>query len=280
MSRTERVGTGPTDETFESVYDALETERRRTEAERRAFDAFADRVADVQPSGARRGSDPDRGGTAAASAIAAPELTFVSAPSAAASPLEAVRTAYEETVMSLPFYEEEYGDTYDESLREEFGPDVAAALTQRSAFSPTVKRVLLAKAEEARSERELLLESCERERKSIEDAADALLPVAEGLRSLEAIGFDAAEPSALDAYGARLSALRDTCERVAAARQATIREHRATYGRATDTLDLCEYLYQPLPSTFPVLNACGALTRRIEDCGGQLELAFDPERPA
>jgi hypothetical protein len=191
-----------------------------------------------------------------------------------------VRTAYEETVMSLPFYDEEYGDTYGESLREEFGPDVAAALTRRSAFSSTVKRVLLAKAEEARSERELLVASCERERESLEEAANALLSVAEGLRSLEAVGFDAADPNALDAYGTRLSALRDTCERVAAARQATIRQHRATYGRATDRLDLCEYLYRPLPSTFPVLNACGALTRRIENCEGRLELAFDPERSA
>jgi hypothetical protein len=52
MSRTERAGTGVTDETFESAYAALETERRRTEAERRAFDAFADRVADVRTSGA------------------------------------------------------------------------------------------------------------------------------------------------------------------------------------------------------------------------------------
>lgn len=113
-------------ETFASLRTSLQTERRRTAAERRAFETFADRVEEVNCSNTGSKVPPDCG------MQDGPTATLVASGHTdldGDGPTEAIQSAYEETVMAVSFYDEEYGDDYVESLRAEFGPEVATSLT-------------------------------------------------------------------------------------------------------------------------------------------------------
>jgi len=263
----------PLDEAFDSIYRVLHRERTRTEAEREAFKQFARRINDLQPSDTSSSITPteDTVETAGESRMLKPRT--LSTPSATEH-LAVIRDAYEETVMSVPFYEAEYGDTYQESLREEFGPDIATALTQGHGFGLTLKRTLLSKIEEAQVERETLVETCDRERESIEEAAAVMKPVDKELSGLKSVSPDGLGFGALEAHRAQLLSLKDRCEQAATARQATIQHHRREYSLPVEASGVCGYLYEPLDPVYPVLTLCSELAQRIEKHRRQVEHAM------
>jgi hypothetical protein len=88
-----------------------------------------------------------------------------------------VREAYESTVMAVPHYDEEYDDTYAESLGAEFDPHVAVALTEGSAFDRRCKDALLSAVAEARTARRSLLAAVDDEAESLSTMADRLADV-------------------------------------------------------------------------------------------------------
>lgn len=273
MSGTATVGDGPLNEVFDSVRESLSAEQKRTEIERDAFEEFATRITDLQSSSepfapnAAHKEPQDAGGAVAL------QSQPVTEPSAT-DELATIRNAYEETVMSVPFYEAEYGDTYEESIRAEFGPDIATALTQSDSLSSVAKQVLLAKIEQARTEREELIETCEREHASVDEAATVLKPIDEELQSVESTSFDDHGFGALEAQRTRLLTLKDKCEQAAATRQATIHRHRTKYSLPVDAPDICVYLYEEFETAYPILCLCSDLARRIENCRQQVESAL------
>lgn len=246
-------------ETFAELRASLRAERRRTVAERRAFETFADRVDDVEFAGA----NPDT--SLAGGAGGGHGATVVSAGRARAAtddPTERIRRAYEETVMSISFYDEEYGDDYVESLRAEFGPAVATALTDPGCVGPATKTALTAATERAVREREQLVETCEREREFVDDAADTLQPIA-----AELDGFASPTPErdpfgTLEARWNRLAVFRERCETAAADRQAAIKEQRSRHDLPVDAPDICAYFYESQNSAYPVLALCTELAQR------------------
>ena len=262
MVATSTLEEQPLDETFDSLYQVLRRERTRTETEREAFEAFADRIIDLRPTGASPSTTPT-GETLRTTGTGETLISRVSSTAATTDHLAVIRDAYKKTVMSVPFYEAEYGDTYEESLREEFGSDIATALTQGSGFSPAAKRVLLAKVEKARAERDALIETCDREHESIEEAAAVLTPIDEELRSFESIPLNHQEFDALEVHRDRLLTLKDECEQAATTRQATIQDHRREYTLPLEAPDICAYLYKPLEPDYPVLSLCSELAHQI-----------------
>jgi hypothetical protein len=273
MSATATGVEGTLCEVVDSVCETLRVELDRTRAERDALDELATKITDLQSSSnpvtsaSKRCADSSMGGALAQ------HTHSVSGPPVA-DELAAIRNAYEATVMSVPFYDAEYGDTYEESIRAEFGPDIATALTRTDTLNPVAKQVLLAKIEQSCNERDVLLETCEREQESVESTASVLEPIDEELRSIERISFQAQEFGQLEAHRTRLLTIEDTCEGAARDRQATIHEHRTAYNHSIDPTDIYEYLYDSFEVRYPLLSLCTELARRIEQSRRQVETAM------
>ena len=266
----------------------LRVERRRVVDEREAFRGFRGRVSSIpseDPSvGPSDAASPDAfGGGALGGATPDPGSVRASP----GSRLVAVRDAYRATVMSVPHYEAEYDDTYERSVAEEFGPELAYALTRTDSFHEQYKRSLLSAAETAVQEREAFLDALESETESVERADSRLDPVRTEIEAIadelgddgegddSGEGGDAASAGfgALDACRTRVGTLRDDCDRIAARRQRVLAEHdrRLALG---DELDLPEYCYQDLAVTYPVLAAVGAVGDQIEGLRGRIERAM------
>ena len=273
MSSKATGGDPPPGEVLESIRRSLQAEQNRTKKERAAFKEFATRITDLQLATKPSSPSSEHNEFRETSGAVAIQSQPISEPSTT-NKLTAIRNAYEETVMSVSFYEDEYGDTYEESIQEEFGADIATTLTQSNSLSPVAKQVLLAKIEQARTDREVLIETCERERESVDEAAAVLQPIDEELQSAESIAFANQGFGALEAHRSRLFVLEDKCEHAAATRQATIHRHRTEYSHPVNPPDICAYLYDEFETAYPVLGLCSELARRIGNCRQQVEHAM------
>lgn len=273
MSVIATVRDRPLSEVVDSIRQSLHAEQKRTEIERNAFEKFATRITDLQSSSKPFTPSADQGEFQDTSGTVALKSQPVSEPSPT-DELATIRNAYQETIISVPFYEVEYGDTYEESIRVEFGPDIAIALTQSDSLSPVAKQALFAKIEQARSEREVLIETCEREFASVDEAASVLKPIDEELQSVESISFDDHGFGALEAHWTRLLILKDKCEHATIIRQATIHPHPTECSLPVDAPDICVYLYEKFETSYPILCLCADLARRIEDSRQQIEHAM------
>jgi hypothetical protein len=243
---------------------ALRAERRRTADEVQALRSFETRVRDIETTARVAAGRP----AARANVVAG-----------GTDGLEAVRDAYEATVMAVPHYESEYDDSYVESLAAEFSPDLAAALTDGTRFNARCKDALISAVDGSRSARGRLLELLAAESDSLEAAAETLRPLSAELSDLEDRAVGTAPYGMLDAYGARLAVLDRKCETVAETRQATLFEQRRTSGLPTDAPDVPQYVYQTLPFDYPVMATvadCSAAIGRLRD---DVDAAMDAAGP-
>lgn len=224
------------------VRDPLSTaervvERERTEAtaERDAFETFADRLAAIE----------------AASSTTIPGQTATMAGQMAGSgQIERVRTAYRETVMDVPHYDEVYGEPLIENLTAEFGPDIAAGVRvdDRTSFTRPYKTALRTAATRAARERQSLVTTLDRERQSITRAHTDITDL---LATVETTPLP--ERSRED--------FSDRLDRIARERQETLRARQSL--PHLDGHSLCEYLYQREPWTYPVLTAVTRLREAV-----------------
>ncbi|WP_247001405.1 DUF7260 family protein [Halosolutus gelatinilyticus] len=224
----------------------LRTERRWTVDEKSAFETFRERLRSVPTAPSRTRTGPG--------ALVEP---------AGGRGLADVRDAYESTVMAMPHYDAEYGDSYEESIDAEFGSGVAAALAAGTALDPQCKRALLAQTVQAIEERDRFREQLETERTSVRSAATRLAPIREELSAFDADALSSEPFGSLDARRTRLVLLEGRCEEIVADRQASIRETRRSVP-LPDGEDLQRYLYRELPVAFPVLSAVTTATEELE----------------
>ena len=185
-----------------------------------------------------------------------------------------VRDAYEETLLSVPHYDEEYDETYLQSVAEEFGPDLATALVERSILDDQLKTALVSAAREAQAPREALLTALDTEAESLETARTRLRPIVEELAEVTASPLTDVEFETLDAYRARLPVLGEHCDELAARRQSTLREQRHELWLPVGGPDVATYAYQPLEARYPVLSAVTAVAKRIEKTRTAVERAM------
>lgn len=126
-------------------------ERKRTQAERDAFNTFIERV---------QAMDTDH------HSVSHPQQMPVQS-SSDTNHLQQVRDAYATTVMAVPHYEEDYDDILDESMTEEFDEEIAVAVSSGQQLSPPLKRHLLQAASAACERRTKFLKVLEQEKSSI-----------------------------------------------------------------------------------------------------------------
>ena len=236
----------------------LRRERRRTVDEREAFAAFREAVVDV-PAERDRPTSPV---TPTAPLSPTSPVPSSGPQTGTGGGTAAVRDAYERTVMAVPHYEEEYGDSTAESLAAEFCPEAATGLVEFARLTPWLKRGVVDGAETARLERERFVEGLDAEADSLCGSEDRLAAVHGEVGSL------ADEPvpdfGAQDAVRARLGVLADRCDAVAADRQAALREWQERFDAPVAVPDLPRYLYADLDATYPVLATVAAVGERVD----------------
>ncbi|WP_251343490.1 DUF7260 family protein [Haloplanus halophilus] len=236
---------------IEAARAAVAEERSCVRAEHDAFEAFERRVADF---------------SAVAASTSPPLLTD---PQPTGRSLERVRSAYEETVMSVPHYQAEYGDTVAESLAVEFGEDLAAALVGGTALTPEFREAVRAAADAARQEREEFLGVLDREDASLARAATDLAEVRADLDALDDRPLSDRTFDDLRSLWEAVGDVEARIEGVAMRRQETIRGHRGDLpGVPTD---LAEYLYADLPVRYPVLSSVADLGTAVDRAGRRIE---------
>lgn len=247
---------------LEAAEAELGRERRRVTDELEALETFENRVRSI--------------GTTTPSPVGHDRAVLGT--TASVGSLDRVREAYESTVMSVPHYADEYGDTYRWSLGEEFTPDLAVALTNGESFDERHKRTLLSAIEGSKSARETLLAELGAERESLADATETLLEIAEEIEELSTIPLEKRSFGALDAYHSRLGVLETKCETVSDRRQQAVFEQRRTGWLPTDVADIATYLYQDLDVTYPVMSSVAVLVEGLCDFRLQVERAMSGRR--
>lgn len=215
---------------IETALERTADERTVVEDEREAFEAFADAVQSIDTERPANGTP---------------------APAVRASPTGAaeVRTAYRETVMSVTGRQEETEQLVTE-LAAEFGEDIAAQLAPDSptAFTDTLKQVIVAAADRGRSKRAILLDGLDGEREDLTAAQETLETLVANLDSSRV-------PSWYQ------STVNERLETLADQRQTSLSRRRSKLKR--DGHELCEYLYRDEAWTYPVLTAVTRVRRSM-----------------
>lgn len=201
-------------------------ERAEVSDELEAFEAFRERLAGIDPAPS---TPPDR-------------ATQISGRASTTDRVDRVRTAYRETVLSMPHYDDAYDEPLVEHLANEFGAEVADGIRPDSSVSFTVpyKNTLEAKATRAVRRREDFLETLDGEARSLESARADLSEV-----------FAALDTTIIPEW--HCESFTEQLDAVAERRQQTIQE-RDSIPRF-DEHSLCAYLYDDEPWRYPVLTA-------------------------
>jgi hypothetical protein len=182
-----------------------DTEHRLLRDERAALESFSARLENIEPKAVSY-SSPRPGAVRTPGSPAGGER------------LAAVRDAYRETVMSVNHYDEEYGESFEQHVYNEFGPDLAAALERGSMFPSPVHRRLQTGVAEAVEGRTRVLELLATERDGLRAIRAGLVPACEKLNKIRACPFNRWTTAALHTEYNRVEAARDRCERLAAER--------------------------------------------------------------
>jgi ABC-type transporter Mla subunit MlaD len=230
--------------TIDRALIRVEEEIDIVEAERDAFARFLARLEDASAT-AFDATGPTTGGGSTA-------LTTGEARQSAE--LRQIRQAYRETVMALPHYEREYGDTLRESLAEELGETLAGHLVDGQVLAPPVREALVAAVERARNDRGNFRRLLRRERESLETVASELNDIEARLVELDARISTASESKHLATVDSTLAEMEQKCTDLATARQETIHGRTARQVSGIDGCSLVGYLYGGLETATPALS--------------------------
>ena len=213
-----------------TALEHVQREQAEIDAERAAFEHFAERVATIAPVVTTDG----------------PQLL---ARDHEREKRAAVREAYEETVMAVDHYDDVYGEPLLVNVAGELSAEIAEGLRDEAGlpFTEHLQSLILAAADDAVERREGFQERLENERDSIEAADEALREVTD---SLDGTGLPQWYRPSFDEH----------LDEVVADRQERL-QTRAAYRRTGH--DLCEYIYDEEPWTYPVLTAVARLRNSV-----------------
>lgn len=178
--------------------------------------------------------------------------------------LHAVKRAYESTVMAVAHFEQDYDETYRESVRLEFGANLEGALVDGIAFTRRDKEVLLSAIANAHHERERLLSALATERESLQEATESLSPLISETAAISNQSFETCSLGTIDAYRARVAALETNCTDLVETRQQVLVEQQDQFARHINGVDIPAYLYGELTVKHPIVAGAATVLDRIE----------------
>lgn len=221
--------------------------------EKEAFEAFLNRLNEVQTNG-RVTTRTDCAPTA---------LTALD--SSTPTTLQPIRQAYCETVMQVPHYEQEYGDTLRESLIAELGETVATYVVNGRILSPMVRDALRQATERCVDEREEFLRLLRQESESLDTIATELNDIEGCITELDD-RIDAANTSAqLARIDKRLRYTEGRCSDLATRRQERIHNRSNIQFSGIDSTSLSQYLYTGMKTVTPALGDITSCLDTIQD---------------
>ena len=241
---------------LKEAHRCLDVECQRIDEEIQAFQTFIERLEAIRPHSVSNEQHPPL------------RTRTMTAPDSAAR----VQAAYEDTVMAVSHYEQEYGETYAESLREELTPEVATALTQQSAFDRACKQATVTAAREATHKRQLLRESLKTEREAIKTGKNALVPIADQLMEYRTVTPTGVADATLDGYLRRLDVLEERCQELIDQRQ-DIRVAQRNRLRLSRPCPDIAYVYRELDVDYPLMAATATLIDEIQRLQGRFRRA-------
>jgi len=264
----EPTSAGPTtgDRRTHAAIERAEVERERIEEKVAAFEAFGERVREVSADAGQRASASAKsptarsmGSTLAAGAASAGRATGTGT---ATSSAETVREAFAETV--LPHADAE---TLAEAMADELSSELAAALSPAAGgFAPGLKGQLVSRVEARQTECGLLADAIESERDRVRAVADELEAITDWLTAADEtpllqLGFEE-----LRQRHDRLTAFRETCDRIASERQSAVRGTRKDGLTGIRESELLDHLYGGFEDDHPVLADLARLDAALADC--------------
>lgn len=228
--------------------DEVETEIREVKHERDGFRAFRTRIESLPA-------------TTEATVGRSNSLQILDTRDA---PISLIRSAFEETVLTLPHYREAYGDDVDTNLALELDPELVAGLHHQVALTPVLKRTLRVEAREATANREGLLAELRAERNALNRVESDVDGVLSELRSMNRRPLKRKDFAQLRSDHVRLVDLRDELRSISEERQTQIHRMHRKFRLSFDEPTLQEYLYQGRDVTYPILATLVRLDRMIE----------------
>lgn len=220
-----------------ALYTA-ENERRSVAAEQKAFSEFASGVQSLSTAQQTTG-----GGV----------IARISDAGAAGCQLKKVREQYRESVMSLPDYDSEYGETFEEHFAAEFGHEIASVVLNGQQLNKPVKHLLVQQARESGQHRQQLLDGLELEERSLHEARAHLEPIDAFLIDVKPNRLRTMTIPELVEIDDEIRKWQTQSESLLRTRQREIQTVNRRVGSGTENL-LQEYLYQHHKVTFPVLH--------------------------
>lgn len=261
---TERFTGTETATTFDRrTPDAVEraaSERDRINEKVAAFGEFRERVADVPTDASGRGG---RGGrTTQSGQSAGGALAMGTTASSSTDGAATVREAFGETV--LPYADAE---SIQEAMADELSPELTAALSPAAGgFSTGLQRQLVSRADQRHTECRLLADGIEGEYERVRAVADELDEILGWLTTADETALLQLGFEELRARHDRLAEFRETCDRLAAERQAAIRETRNDGLTGIREAELIDHLYGEFSDAHPVLADLAELDALLSDC--------------
>ncbi|WP_143423241.1 DUF7260 family protein [Halegenticoccus soli] len=213
-------------------------ERGRTNDERQAFEAFIQRVKSLSPAE----SSPSPGG-----------IQIRTEDTQDRDGLEPVRQAYRETVMATPHYNDDYDESLETNLREEFSDEIAVAVVESGDFTPQLKRALVEKGIKSRKERKMLLQALDAEADELEAAQQLLRRIVRTCEAIQSRQLELRSYDELTSTWQRLDSLEANCIDCLYDRQQSIHDGHVLGHRRANSDTIHAYLYGDLDETYPIL---------------------------
>jgi len=263
---------------------ACREERRRVLDERDGFEAFADRVAEMDTVPVPTESTPSGvpAGTLDGIDSAGNGVPPGGGPSGGDVTLRRVLAAYDDTVLSLSHYRDEYDETAAESLAAELGPDTATALATDGGLSSGAKSALVDRSQRAADARDRLADAIDEEREELSARETALSGIDRRrqrlLGHMEGVHSGYKTDAAIDVWN-RFAELERECDELAADRQRSLDDPPLTPGLDDPEQTFYGYLYGPTDGPrYPVLAQVAELADQIRADRDRVESRIAADR--
>lgn len=228
---------------------AVFKEQQRIEAEVAAFREFQRRIQSLET---------EQASTAVADPMQVPTQIISDGVSGS---LTEVYEAYIDTVMSLEHYEEDYGESLQVNIRNEFGPEIAQAVCQQELLTVNLKNALISATSSARTTRDNFLEELKREEETLEKAKTTFQNIENPFMTRDE-PLNECSLSTLGRMWSELDSIEESVRDLAKMRQTEIQTRRKRIPE--DELHLlCEYLYTDLPVDYPILADAATQCRQL-----------------
>jgi hypothetical protein len=231
--------------------EEVTSELSRIRAERNAYRRFRKRVSQVDASRPQPSPQIDASQPQVAELSGSAGVVQTRPPD---DHLSEVRDAYEETVMSVPHYEEDYGESLARHMQTEFGDEVTAAVVDGDQFSPQLKQALLQQATTNQLKREKLMRKLEEEFDDLSTFKSRLRRIDQRReRTVDEPAYRASFEELTEAWH-ELDELEAECEDLLAERQSEMRTEVTVGPPGEGDHAFHRYLYSGLESAYPILS--------------------------